>query len=893
MAGRYYRVVPPGCFCDTLDSMNVFSPYRFADENSSDGNVRAMRLATALVLIVGLGFTAAALLWQQQDLQVRGRNRFEQQVERTEADVKHHLNLPFVGLKGAAGVYAASLSVERAEFRAFVESSNVGLEYPGIRGFGFVERVNSGAVDAFVAAQRRDDSPGFTVKNRGTASTLYITKFLEPAASNQAALGLNLADEPVRMQAIRRAITTGEATLSGRIQLVQDDRQRPGFAFFLPIYRQGLQPATAEQRQAELRGILLAPVVVEEIMAEVVARMGDQTRLAVHDSPEGSGATPDNLLFEYGGISSLARHAPPMFEATRIVVVGGRTLTLRMGTTPAFEAQQGSLAPWLLGLSGSALTDLLALIIWLLGSGRARALALAQRMTTDLAHERQRLHNIVEGTNVGTWVWHVQTGMLQLDERWAAMMGYDLAQLGPQQFSDWIQRVHPDDVPAVTGALKSHFRAESQYFECEHRIRHRDGRWIWVLDRGKVSIWTAEGKPGLMSGTHMDISDRQAAQMALRTSEENFRQLFESSLHGILQAMPNGSIQYANPAACQLFGLTQDEIRQRGRAGLVDRHDSRFHILVAQAMLSGHARGEVTMHRGDSSRFECEMSLTNYLTPGGEACNNLFLRDVTKRKRAEAEINNLNAKLEDKVRQRTAELEAANKELEAFSYSVAHDLRAPLRSIDGFSHLLEKAIAHETAERSRHYMHRIRAGVRQMGELTDGLLSLAHVSRTSLNNETVNLGAMAAAVLQACGERDDGRVVKVNVQSGLVAMGDRALLRQVMENLIGNAWKFTAHAVSAEIWIGQLPEDGLDMATFYVQDNGAGFDMAYAEKLFGTFQRLHSPGEFSGTGIGLATTHRIVTRHGGRIWAQGAVGEGATFFFSLPATVVAVVASVC
>ncbi|MBG6073384.1 PAS domain S-box-containing protein [Polaromonas sp. CG_9.7] len=868
--------------------MNVFHSYLSTDENSSDANTRMTRLTTALVLVVGLGITAAVLAWQHQDLQTRARNLFKQQVERTEVDVKHHLNLPFTGLKGAAGVYAASVSVERAEFRAFVESSNVSLEYPGIRGFGFIERVNSSAVDAFVAAQRRDGSPAFTVKNRGTASELYVIKFMEPAVPNQAALGLNLADDPVRMQAIERAITTGEATLSGRMQLAQDERQRPAFVFHLPIYRAGLQLATVEQRRAELLGILVAPVVVDEIMAEVAAGMGGQTRLAIYDSMDDLGATPDKLLFELGGIPRLAKDARPMFETSRVVLVGGRPLTLRMGTTTAFEARQGRLAPWLVGMSGSLLSGLLALIIWLLGSGRARALALAQRMTADLALERQRLHNIVEGTNVGTWVWHVQTGKLQIDERWAAMMGYDLAQLGPQYIRDWIKRVHPDEVKALIAALKRHFRGESQYFECEHRIRHRDGRWIWVLARGKVSTRTLAGKPEQMSGMHMDISDRQAAQLALRTSEENFRQLFESSLHGILQAMPNGSIQYANPAACKLFRLTQDEIRQRGRAGLVDRHDSRFHILVAQAMLSGYARGEVNMHRGDGSQFECELSLSNYLSPGGQPCSNLFLRDVTKRKRAEAEINNLNTKLEDKVRQRTAELEAANKELEAFSYSVAHDLRAPLRSIDGFSHLLEKSIALGTAERAKHYLHRIRAGVRQMDELTDGLLSLAHVSRTSLKSETVNLGAMAAAVLQACSERDNGRVVKVNVQSGLMAVGDRALLRQVMENLIGNAWKFTVNTAGAEIWMGYLPEDGAGMKTFYVRDNGAGFDMAYAEKLFGTFQRLHSPGEFSGTGIGLATTHRIVTRHGGRIWAQGAVGEGAAFFFSLPVAVVAV-----
>lgn len=861
-----------------------------ASHSRSDGNLRMTRLATALALALGLCATAAAWLWQQEDARIRASARFEQQAERIEANVKHHLNLPFIGLKGAAGVYAASVSVESAEFRAFVESSNVGLDYPGIWGFGFVERVRNRDVDAFVAARRRDGSPDFSVKARGTGADLFIIKFLEPAEPNQAALGLNLASDPVRMQAIERAIKTGEATLSGRVQLLQDDRQRPAFVFFLPIYRQASQHATVQQRQANLVGVLLAPVVVEEIMAEVTASMNGQTRLSVHDSEDGTAATPANVLFELGEVSSLAKSArpsagdaKPMFETSRVVVIGGRPLTLHMGTTAAFEAQQGQSAPWLLGLAGTLLSSLLALTIWLLGSGRARALNVAQQMTLDLEHERLRLHNIVEGTNVGTWVWHVQTGALQLDDRWAQMMGYGPVELGVQQISDWRNRLHSDEAQTVTDALKRHFRGESEYFECEHRIRHRDGHWVWVLDRGKVSAWTAEGQPSLMSGIHMDISERQAAQMALRTSEENFRQLFESSLHGILQAMPNGSIQYANPAACRLFGLTQDEIRQRGRAGLVDPHDSRLHILVAQAMLSGQGRGEVMMNRGDGSQFECELSLTSYQTPDGESRNNLFLRDVTKRKRAEAEIHALNAQLEGKVVQRTAALESANQELEAFSYSVAHDLRAPLRSIDGFTHLLEKTIALETAERARHYLQRIRAGVRQMGELTDGLLLLAHVSRTQLKNDATDLGALAIDALQACREQDTGRRVKVNIQASLTAMGDRVLLKQVMENLIGNAWKFTEHAAEAEIWMGQAAKEGTGMATFYVRDNGAGFDMAYVEKLFGTFQRLHSPGEFSGTGIGLATVQRIVARHGGRIWAHGAVGEGATFFFTLPA----------
>jgi two-component system NtrC family sensor kinase len=228
-----------------------------------------------------------------------------------------------------------------------------------------------------------------------------------------------------------------------------------------------------------------------------------------------------------------------------------------------------------------------------------------------------------------------------------------------------------------------------------------------------------------------------------------------------------------------------------------------------------------------------------------------------------------------------AALRQSNKELEAFSYSVAHDLRSPLNSIDGFSHLLQKSVSGDTAERSRHYLSRIRAGVRQMGELTDGLLSLAQVSRTSLKVETVDLAAMAEQVLNTCRERDAGRNVKIHVESDLIAVGDPALLRQVMENLLANAWKFTTHTAAPEIWFGKL-QSGSETAIYFIRDNGAGFDMAYSDKLFGTFQRLHSPGEFAGTGIGLATSHRIISRHAGCIWAEGVVGQGATFFFTLP-----------
>ena len=258
-----------------------------------------------------------------------------------------------------------------------------------------------------------------------------------------------------------------------------------------------------------------------------------------------------------------------------------------------------------------------------------------------------------------------------------------------------------------------------------------------------------------------------------------------------------------------------------------------------------------------------------------------MVADISARKQAEEEILQLNAELEERVRQRTAQLQVANQELEAFSYSVSHDLRMPLNTIDGFSNLLGKEIGASAAtERGKHYLARIRAGVVQMGELIEALLSLAQVARTSLRCDRVDLSAMAETVLNGYREREPDRLAQLDIQPGLVAQGDQRLLRQVLDNLLGNAWKFSGQQPQTRIAFRR--ESGPDGQVVYaVRDKGAGFDMAYSEKLFGAFQRLHTVSEFAGTGIGLATVYKIITRHGGRVWAESAPGQGATFYFTL------------
>jgi light-regulated signal transduction histidine kinase (bacteriophytochrome) len=246
----------------------------------------------------------------------------------------------------------------------------------------------------------------------------------------------------------------------------------------------------------------------------------------------------------------------------------------------------------------------------------------------------------------------------------------------------------------------------------------------------------------------------------------------------------------------------------------------------------------------------------------------------------DAELVASHALLEDRVRERTVELEAANRELEAFSYSVSHDLRAPLRAMDGFSKAVHEGYAEHLDERGKDYLQRVRAASQRMGQLIDDMLRLSRITRSELRRSDVDLGAQARELIAELRQRDPGRNVEVTIEPEMRVRADPELMRVMLDNLLGNAWKFTNRHQQAHIVFGRLQKDG--ETVYYVRDNGAGFDMAYAGKLFGAFQRLHGHDEFEGTGIGLATVQRIVHRHGGRVWAEAEVGRGAAFYFTLP-----------
>jgi PAS domain S-box-containing protein len=363
-----------------------------------------------------------------------------------------------------------------------------------------------------------------------------------------------------------------------------------------------------------------------------------------------------------------------------------------------------------------------------------------------------------------------------------------------------------------------------------------------------------------------------------------FEAAFDHAATGMALVGPDGRVRRANPALCRMLGYTEDEMRRLPPAAIFHPDDLYEEAASRAALAAGReptVRRELRLR--DRAGLEVWVSLTRVLVRGEEGQPAHFIdqvHDLTERRRAEKEIVLLNNLLEQRIQRRTAELEESNEDLRDFAYSLAHDLRGPLASIDGFSAQLQQQLRGQLDSRSARFLQRIRAGVQQMAQLTDGLLALADIARTELLRQPVDLSELARAAAHRLAELEPQRQVDVRVEDTPPAEGDGRLLGCVMENLIGNAWKFTGKRADACIaFSARLGDDG--RWCYQVSDNGAGFDPAFAKHLFSPFHRLHTAEEFEGTGIGLAMVRKIIWRHGGRIWADSRPGEGATFWFTL------------
>lgn len=489
--------------------------------------------------------------------------------------------------------------------------------------------------------------------------------------------------------------------------------------------------------------------------------------------------------------------------------------------------------------------------------------------------ELKLLEQILDVILAGYWDWDIPNHQEYLSPGFKRMFGYADHEL-PNTPESWQKLLLLEDLPEVLDCFERHVQSRGAVpYHNEVRYRHKDGSTIWVICSGKVIEWDQDGNPLRMIGCHIDITARKRVENQLQKSDAHLRAAQRIGKLGSWEFdLVTGKITWSDEVF-RIFGLdpaagppTYDELLQ-----LYPPEDREYHERIVR---TGIETGEpydlsCRANRPDGSLVYIQARGEPVFDETGELVQLIgTILDITEQKEAEA-----------KLRRTTAQLAASNRELEAFAYSVSHDLRSPLRAIDGFSQALLEDYGDLFDAEGQDYFERIRHNIRRMGNLIDDLLGLSRVSRFEMRIRSVNLSQLVAQQITDLQVADPDRQVEVVIAPDVIVAADATLMQVVIGNLVQNAWKFTSHHTTARIEFGVQQQ--ADQPVYFVRDDGAGFDMAYANMLFGVFQRLHNTDEFPGTGIGLATVQRAIHRHGGQVWAEAAVEAGATIYFTLAA----------
>lgn len=454
---------------------------------------------------------------------------------------------------------------------------------------------------------------------------------------------------------------------------------------------------------------------------------------------------------------------------------------------------------------------------------------------------------------------------------------------------DWLAFIHPEDRDTIIQAMMNAIEHQESYHYQYRALRH-DGQYRWMQVVG-LPRFTSAGKLTGYVGSAFDITEQKEINQILETRiQERTQQLQKSNslLASIVENVPamvflkdaqSLRFELFNKAGKELIGFTDVQLLGKNDYDFFPKEQAEFFIAKDRETLQRGMLVDVPEEPLQTMHGDLRYLHTKKVPIMDEQGNPAYLlgisEDITELKKSQEQVHSLNCQLEDQIRN----LNAVNKELESFSYSVSHDLRAPLRTIDGFSQAVLEDYGDQLDEEGKRYLMRVREGSQQMAQLIDDMLNLSRLTRGILKKETFSLSEMVRDIATDLQANNPERQVLFVIQEGLQVEADKRLIQAVMENLIGNAWKFTSHHATALIEFGGALEK--DRMVYFVKDDGAGFDMAYVDKLFGTFQRLHNTTEFKGTGVGLASVQRVIHRHGGEIWAQAEVEKGATFYFTL------------
>ena len=858
------------------------------------------------LFLIGVLASIGGALWYHSVIHAVAEIQFGKVAEQISDEVDERFRLAVHGLMGLRGMYAVLPAVRHADFLAYVKSRNLPVEFPGIRGFGFMQHVLRQDANAYVKSAQANDAPQFAIRqlDERTHDDLYVIRFIEPAADNAGAQGLDAGSESARRKAAEDAVDSGKPTLTGPVQLVQDQKKMAGVLLYVPVYSTDAVPESIELRRKASTGLLYAPIVINELLQKLPALSNYHLAIEILDSLPGQ--SEGALMY------ASARDASPVlpgdgakwhFQRVVPLQLFDRTLTLKVSSTEMFGEQVGNLSPWLVFMGGTIVSALFAFLMhqqvharqcaearaaemtshlrrdqerfadfsqcasdwfWetdvqhrfsflsanfeasygrspdqVLGRSRKELLArdefnagpatlthLAQldahapfrdfeyriigsngevcwvsvsgmphdddqgrfagyrgtgsiittrkQLALEVASQRRRLAEIIECTNVGTWEWSVPTGEVTLNDRWAAMVGYTLDELAPITIATWNRLAHPDDLVESGILLDKHFSRELDFYAAETRIRHKDGHWIWVSDTGRVVTWTEDGKPLLMSGTHLDISAR---------------------------------------------------------------------------------------------------------------------------KHVEAELEEYKLSLEHMVESRTAALSIAKEAAESsarakamFLANMGHELRTPMNGIMGMTALALR-IANDPKQIA--YLHKVEASLARLVLVINDVLDIARLEANRLVLARIRF--TLAEIFQQAKDNSAALATTKGLSLSFDApdevlhlplMGDPTRLGQVLQDLVKNAVKFTAQG-TITVSAGMAPEldggEGARCLQFKVQDTGIGISAADQKRIFLPFEQvdMSQTRAYGGSGLGLALSQQLVALMRGHIRVFSVLGKGSTFSFDV------------
>jgi PAS domain S-box-containing protein len=545
--------------------------------------------------------------------------------------------------------------------------------------------------------------------------------------------------------------------------------------------------------------------------------------------------------------------------------------------------------------------------------GREITIAMAKDITNCIRTEAAlsemelRFQLLLEATNTGTWEWDFQTNMVKVCSRTRQILGL-ASNEWHYTYESFLQCIHPNERESIDLGIAQTVRNKRD-LNTKYRITRSDGQIHWVAVRGKL-VYDESDRPIRMTGVIVELKGNKKTSSKLNSGNPECDRVdvshaerlaclspFEDKSRSVWETESNYSLEELESLIDAIPNYIFVVDRQEMRVSFCNKTFAKGIGLNDREQVKGKNLYECFppdlakyIYRQNQQVIDTGKTIQKLETITLADGRHYFDTQKIPLKNAEGEVyavivtfRNISELVATKkaLSERTIELDAANRELECFSYSVSHDLHAPLRVINGFSEILQERYADKLDEKGKHYLERMRANSEHMRELIDDMLKLSRITRSQINRTKVNLSAIAKKLAIELSSSQPERMVEFAIAPNLVAKGDEKLIQILLDNLLNNAWKYTSKHPKARIEFGAIPSEKDNKPIYFIKDNGAGFDMAYADKLFGAFQRLHSEADFPGTGIGLATVKRIVHKHGGQVWAEADLAQGATFYFTL------------